>query len=742
MAGRLLIVSNRLPVTVRRDGRVGGPAGVGARDPALQGPGPLTIVPSSGGVATGLRVPHETSGGLWIGWSGVTQPPDGGEQAELDRRLRDERLVPVPLTADEVRRYYDGFANGFIWPVFHYLAGLVPLHAEDWETYAAVNRRFADAVAAVYQPGDRIWVHDYHLMLVPGYLRERLPDARIGFFLHIPFPAPEVFRTLPGREDVLRGMLGADLIGFHTSGYLRHFAETAMLLIGVPLRGDRITWQGRSVRLGAFPMGVDAARFSALGSDPEVRAEAAELKRDGECVLLSIDRLDYTKGVPRRLLTFEKLLRAHPELREKVRLVSLSVPSRVAMGAYKHFRKEVDAVVGRINGAFATPRWVPIHYMYRSLPLSRVAALYRAADVMLVTPIRDGMNLVAKEYVATRSDEDGVLVLSEYAGASEELAEALLVNPYEVDRAAEVYYRALTMSPEERRTRMRALRSRVLTYDVHRWAESFLSQLEAAAPVAGGAPRPAMAALPTLERAPRVVLLLDYDGTLVPMVSSPELAVPDDELLALLGRLARAPRTEVHVVSGRTTGFLDRWLGDLPVHLHGEHGAVSRDAGKRRWRRRDLPNLDWQRLARPILSDFARRTPGASVEPKEATIAWHWRKADPAVASRHANELGHHLSTLLANEPVELLWGDQVLELRPYGLHKGLIAREVADAHMAHALFVAMGDDRSDEDLFRSLPAGAITVAVGTSVGFADFQVEDVAQARRFLGALADVRTK
>ncbi|HET9275426.1 MAG TPA: bifunctional alpha,alpha-trehalose-phosphate synthase (UDP-forming)/trehalose-phosphatase, partial [Gemmatimonadales bacterium] len=517
MTGRLLIVSNRLPITVRKDPEGG-----------------IVLTPSTGGLATGLAGPHERGDGLWIGWPGIVEEEgDNGRLAEL---LQARRLVPVPLTRDDIHRYYDGFANGFIWPVFHYLAGMVPLHAEDWDAYADVNRRFAERVAEVYRPGDRIWVHDYQLMLVPGYLRERLPNARIGFFLHIPFPAPEVFRTLPGRQDVLRGLLGADLVGFHTSSYVRHFADASLLLLGVAARGDQIAWKSRTVRMGSFPMGVDAQRFSALGSDPGVQAEAAELRAGLEGVgegsagglLLSIDRLDYTKGVARRLLAFERLLNNHPELRGRVRLVSLSVPSRVALPAYRNFRKEVDSVVGRINSQFSTPRWVPVHYMYRSLPVERVAALYRAADVMLVTPIRDGMNLVAKEYVATRSDGDGVLVLSEYAGAASELAEALFVNPYEVDRAAEVYYRALTLPADERRRRMQALRGRVLTYDVHRWADGFRSALEAAAPTAGAEPRPAMMALPQLERAPRVVFLLDYDGTLVPLVPSPELAVPDD----------------------------------------------------------------------------------------------------------------------------------------------------------------------------------------------------------------------
>jgi trehalose 6-phosphate synthase/phosphatase len=714
MPPRVLIVSNRLPVTIRR------------RDDQFD------IERSPGGLATGLRGPHERGDGWWLGWPGISGILTEAQRADLTGRLARDRLAPLFLSPSELVRYYDGFCNGFIWPVFHYLTGQVPHRTEDWPVYRDVNERFADLVAAHYQEGDLIWVHDYQLLLLPALLRQRLPHARIGFFLHIPFPASEVFRTLPHREELLRGLLGADLIGFHTTSYLRHFASALLLLLGHPTQVDRVLVEDRVVRLGVFPMGVDAKRIAALAERPVLVPEVEEIRAGSDYTLVAIDRLDYTKGVPQRLLAFENLLQHHPELRGKVKLVNLAVPSRVAVRAYRQFRREVNALVGRINGAFGTPSWVPVHYMFRALPERRVLALYRAADVMLVTPIRDGMNLVAKEYVAARTDLRGVLVLSEYAGAAAELVEAVTMNPYDIDRAAEAYYTALTMPEAEQRERMRRLRERVMGHDVQRWVEDFLHALgdqtepTRLAVSGNGAAARAEAILPTLLAARRLVFVLDYDGTLVPLAPSPEQAIPDDDLLDLLRRLANRRRTEVHILSGRTTGFLDRWFGELPIHLHAEHGSFSRRAGRSRWARRDHPAPDWQEAVRPILMDFARRTPGALVEVKEAGLAWHWRAADSEIGDRQANELGMHLGQLLSNLPLELLWGDRVLEVRPHGVHKGLVAAELAAEHLPEGVLVAAGNDRTDEDLFASLPAEAVTIAVGDRPSRAHYRVHDV----------------
>src|SRR5919107_3661516 len=502
---RVLIVANRLPVTVK------------ATDSGVD------VQRSAGGLATGLLRPHEQSGGLWIGWSGAPEELTAGQQSELDEQLAAMRLVSVPLTADQVTRYYENFSNGVLWPLFHYLLDQVPLHVRDWDAYAEVNERFADVVAEHYRPGDLIWVHDYQLLLLPGLLRRRLPDACIGFFLHIPFPSEELFRTLPERDRLLRGLLGADLVGFHTPAYLRHFSAS-LTQLGLTVEIDKVQLSDREVRLGVFPMGIDAAAFMKLAEDPAVQQEAKALRSDESVrLLVGVDRLDYTKGIPQRLLSYEKMLQTHPELRERVRLVQVAVPSRTGVEAYQEYRAVVEGLVGRINGDFGTPRWVPVHYIFRSLSEQELVALYRAADVMLVTPLRDGMNLVAKEFVASRTDGDGVLVLSEFAGASWELPEAIQVNPYDVDATAENYYRALIMGAEERRSRLHPLRTRVQAHDVHRWAATFLEQLEAitqptrlarSVPISGSAARAELAT--RLHDSAGLLALLDYDGTLVP----------------------------------------------------------------------------------------------------------------------------------------------------------------------------------------------------------------------------------
>ncbi len=721
---RLLIVSNRLPVTVK---------------PANGG---VSIEQSTGGLATGMQGPHERLGGAWLGWPGDLELLSPPAREEADRRLADMRLVGIPLSPDEVTRYYEGYSNSILWPVFHYSIARLPDPMRDFEVYEAVNARFADAVGALVQPGDVVWVHDYHLMLVPGMLRQRAPDARIGFFLHIPFPSSEIFRLLPERERILDGLLGADLIGFHTFTFLRHFASSVLRLLGAATDVDRIRWRHREARLGVFPMGIDASGFSALAQSEEVRAMAAAHRPPGAQLLVGIDRLDYTKGIPRRLLAYEALLRAHPELREKVRLVQVSVPSREQVEAYRELREEVDGLVGRIDGEFATASWSPIHHLYRGLSRQEIVALYRAADAVLVTPVRDGMNLVAKEFVASRPDEDGVLVLSEFAGAAAELAEAVIVNPYDVERTSAALYRALTMAPDERRTRMATLRQRVMTHDVHWWARSFLTRLEGVSAIKEpgeqlSPPTAVAAAIDRARAAARLALVLDYDGTLVSFAPMPELAPPDAELLALLRRLAARPRTQVHLVSGRKRGTLERWFGSLPIGLHAEHGFWSRPAGAD-WQGAAVPSGAWREPLLAILRDFMERTPGSLIEEKTAGYAWHYRTADPEFGAAQAKELSFHLTALLSSVPLEVLPGDKVVEIRPAGVHKGLVVSRVLALGPPGPLLFAMGDDRTDEDLFAALPEGSIAVHVGQKPSRAPVRIADVAEARAVLARIAE----
>jgi len=457
----LLIVSNRLPVTVRvEDGRA-------------------VVRRSVGGLATGMRGPHEQGDSLWIGWPGELSGLDDTARADVQTQLAGMRTVPIGLTSREIEVFYEEISNAVLWAICHDRIDRLPLRVTGWDVYDAVNARFADAVAEHWRPGDLVWVHDYQLLRVPALLRQRLPEARIGFFLHVPFPNPEAFLTLPVRRWLVEGMLGADLIGFHTRRYRGHFTGALRRLFGVEMdASDHIEYGGRRIRLGIFPMGVDAADFARRATARAVSALTLELRASTQRLLVGIDRLDYSKGITRRLLSFEQLLVKHPEWRERVRMVQVAVPSRGRVNEYRRFRREVEALVGRINGEYATPNWTPIQYLFRSVAPETLLALYRAADIMVVTPLRDGMNLVSKEFAASRSDEDGVLLLSEFAGAVDELRDAVIVNPYDVDGVAESMHAALTMDGAERRGRMRRLRAQVFEHDVHRWAKEFLTALE------------------------------------------------------------------------------------------------------------------------------------------------------------------------------------------------------------------------------------------------------------------------
>jgi trehalose 6-phosphate synthase/phosphatase len=720
---RLLLVSNRLPVTVKAD-----------KDG-------VSVVRSAGGLATGLRGPHERSGGVWIGWPGDVSRLTQAQRASVEAQLAEQRCVPLYLSAGEVGRYYEGYSNRVLWPLCHYLIERIPRQDRDWEVYRKVNERFADLVVRHYQPGDTIWVHDYQLMLVPALLRARLPQARIGYFHHIPFPSSEIFRTLPRRAELVRGLLGADLIGFHTHTYVRHFANSLMKLLGLETVLDQVAYGGRQVRLGDFPMGIDAQAFENLANDPGV-IEDVRVHRErstGQRLLMGVDRLDYTKGIPQRLLAVQRLLEREPSWRGRLRFVQVAVPSRTAVEDYATYRDKVDELVGRINGLYGSVHNVPVHYLYRSFNERQLTALYRAADVMLVTPIRDGMNLVAKEFCAARPDEDGVLVLSEFAGSADEMGDAVMVNPYDVEGMADALQAALEMSEEERRTRMRNLRARVKECDVHWWVRSFLDTLEAVpTPPAHVEPAQAEAALVRMRAAPNLLLLLDYDGTLVPFAARPELAAPDEELRELLRRLTTRPNTRVHIVSGRPTETLDAWLGGLQVGMHAEHGLWSRPTPGESWKALEGVSTEWKPLVRPVLEAFAARVPGSLVEEKSASLAWHYRQVDRVLGARQARELRLHLGEVFAHGPLEVLAGDMVVEVRARGVNKGRVVGRVTEGMAPGTLVVAIGDDRTDEDLFAALPEDGLAIHAGHKETRAGYRVSGPAEVRKLLSALLE----
>ncbi len=720
MQSRVLLVSNRLPVTL------------------TNGEGGLQVHPSSGGLATALASVHDAGDSLWFGWPGLVE---GVPEAEVARALVPHRAVPIHITPAEVKAYYDGYCNGVLWPLSHYLLEKVRFDdVDDWPAYHAVNERFADAVASHWRPGDLIWVHDYHLTLLPSMLRYRCPGARIGFFLHVPFPGPEVFRILPRRNEVLRGMIGADVVGFHTAGFAYSFAYACSQLLGLELSGDVLSDSGRPVRVASFPIGIDADAFATRAATPEVRTRVEALRADsqGRKLLLSVDRFDYTKGHVRRILAFERMLKLRPELKDQLHIIQLVVPTREQVGAYADYRAEVNELVGRINGAFGSPTRTLLHLLHRAVEPDELSALYVAADVMLVTPLRDGMNLVAKEYVASRVDDDGVLVLSEFAGAATELHEALQINPYDLDAFAWAIMRAIEMPPYEQRLRMSGLRKTVHSAPVAQWAKSFLDALEQSPTETATSPSVALEqAMAIVMNAPRLLLVLDYDGTLVDFAPSPRTATPDKALLELLRRLSARAGTSVHVVSGRSRDSLEAFLGELDLGLHAEHGLWSRFERRAEWRsRRPLPP-SWLDPVRSSMARVVQRTDGALLEEKSGALAFHYRATEPQLARRRLEEL----RAVLAADPqageFEVLEGSRVLEVRLRGVNKGAVLPEIL-ASAPGATVVPLGDDRADEALFAALPPGAVGVHVGTGQSAARYRVSGVGAARALLKRIVD----
>lgn len=724
----LLVVSNRLPVRVERQG-----------DDWL-------VVPSAGGLATALRGLDEQP--LWIGWPGAEI--DAASRDAVRDRLREQGLAPVHLSADEERLYYRGFCNTALWPLFHYFTSSVSYDEQEWCAYVAVNERFAAVVADHAPPGARVWVHDFHLMLLPALLRKARPDLEIGFFLHIPFPSSEVYRLLPRREELLEGLLGADHLGFHTSDYARHFRATCVRVLGLDMEWDGIQLPGRRIGIGVHPIGIDTAHFAALAAQPRTVELYHEYRQrfGARRVVLGIERLDYTKGVGLKLEAFERFLAADPSRVETTALLQVLVPSRLDHPDYQILKSQIEETIGRINGTFGRPGLVPVHYLHRSLDPEELVALYRCAAVCLVTPVRDGMNLVAQEFVACQAaasplpDCDGALVLSEFAGAAHTLGSALLVNPWHRDQAAEAIAAGLEMDHPERRHRILAMNRSVQAMDCNVWARGFCTALAKSA--AGNAIAPRSQPLhgegrATLRAAfhsatPRL-LFLDYDGTLRELASRPELATPSTELRALLRSLTALPDTEVHIVSGRPGQTLAKWFGDLPLHLCAEHGATWRSRGGQ-WASDPDLQLEWMPQVRTILESVSREVPGSFVEEKTCAIAWHYRMADVDYGPWRARELRARLADELAGAPIDILAGRKVIEVRAAGIHKGRYVARVLAAQTAPATIVCIGDDRTDLDMYAALPTAAWPIHIGDDHEAARWSLESPAQVRALLAEL------
>jgi len=725
---RLVVVANSLPLRIRRSG------------------GRWQAAPSPGGLVAALGPIAADLEALWIGWAGGLPGPDEAERrAALHTVEREHGFVHVDLSARLVEGFYDGYANSTLWPLLHGFPGRVRIDHATWLAYREANARFASAIVERYRPGDLIWVHDYQLALVPQLVREHVPDAAIGFFLHVPFPGSDTFRILPDRESFLRGLLGSDLVAFQTYGHLHDFRRAVLEILGVGATMDHVELDGRRVALAALPIGIDTREWARRLAHPAIRDQIRERRevRERPRTVVAVDRLDDTKGIPERLRAFRLLLQTHPEWRARVQLVQVAVPSRERVPRYAELRRAVSELVGEVNGEFATPEWTPVAYLRRAIPPPELTALYASADVCWVAPLRDGMNLVAKEYVACQAGGSGVLVLSEFAGAAQELGEAIRVNPYDADRSAEAIVDALTMPEPERRDRQAALLARIQRNDATAWSRRFLDALRSAAAErrrsAPLAEPPITTILEAAGTARQRAFWLDYDGTLAAIAPRPADAVPTAAALDVLRRLAAEPANNVVVLSGRSRGELDGWFGGIAgLWIVAEHGILLRDPRTRSWRPlHAVVEASWKDGVRPTLEQFADRLPGSFVEEKEFGLAWHYRLADPEFGAFLASELVALLHIQLVGTDLVVLSGRKVIEVRFGWATKGDAAVAIRNAIPAPEFELAAGDDRTDEDMFERLPETAWTLHVGPAASRARYRVRDPADVLSILDQVA-----
>jgi len=701
-----VIASNRLPVRV------------------LLGKSGFEVSLSVGGLAAALRaVPGDS---VWIGWPGAVIPED--LEQKVTKRLARDDLVPVYLTADEEEDFYGRVCNDTLWPLFHYFQGRLRITPEAWQRYVEVNERFAEAILEQSGPETKVWVHDFHLMLVPAMLRERRPDLAIGFFLHTPFPSSEVYRLLPAREELLRGVLGADYVSFQVGDYARHFRSSCLRVLGIDSEPDWLELDGRRVGIGVDPIGIDVQGFRKVIAEAETARLLGDLEKqyEGRRLVLGVERLDYTKGIPQKLHAFERFLEQDPERARTTTMIQVVVPSRLESAEYRAQRDEIELLISGINGRFGQPGATPVEYLHRDISKPGLVALYRRADVMMVTALRDGMNLVAQEFVLCQSEPGlpsrwrGSLLLSEFAGSAQVLPGALLVNPWDVERVVEHLATALELPARERRRRLEIMSDRVEQLDVRRWADGFLTRMTRYSRRDRRTRRPPTVD-PELEatllrrfaRARERTILLDYDGTLRELERHPDLAQPTPEIRALLRSLAALPATSVHIVSGRRSRNLEQWFGRLPIYLCAEHGYLAREPGGE-WKTLLELDLTWMRPIERLLRRVAADVPGAHVERKSCSIAWHYRQAEPEYGSWRARELLNDLHQQLAGAPAEILVGHQVVEVRALGVDKGLYVRRLfPDGKDPRHFVLGLGDDRTDHDLLDALPSGSVAGHVG-----------------------------
>lgn len=718
---KTIIVSNRLPVKISEEN------------------GQYTYSSSEGGLATGLGSIYKDGENIWIGWPGI-EVSEPEKQAEVTQSLKEMKLLPVFLSQEEISEYYEGFSNEILWPIFHYYASTYTNYQQsNWNFYQSVNQKFRDAILSIAEPGDTIWIHDYQLLLLPGMIRAEQAELTIGFFLHIPFPSYEMFRLIPWRAELLEGMVGADLVGFHTFDDVQHFLNAVVRILPINSTSNILTVDDRPVVAEAFPMGIDFEKYASLTRNRIVRKEVRSLMDSFKKnkIILSVDRLDYSKGILQRLTAFELLLELHPEYIGKVVLYMIVVPSRDSVPQYKKLKDDIDKKVGNINAYYRTLDWSPVLYFYRPFPIETLSALYHIADVGLVTPMRDGMNLVSKEYVASRTNNNGVLILSEMAGASKELIDALIVNPNNIGDMTRAIVKALNMTPAEQEVNMREMRKVVSHFNIFHWVKIYMDKLKEVKELQWSLksrhvdPGIGKSISELYSNASKRIIFLDYDGTLVNFNSDINKASPDPALYELLAKLYSDKNNEIVLVSGRDYQMLDEWFGHLDINLIAEHGAWQKRKGKS-WKSIVGLTDQWKGDILPILNTYVERTPGAFIEEKSFSLVWHYRKVPKGLGDLRVSELTNNLEYLIKDKGLQLLPGNKVIEIKNMEINKGKAAMTLT-LRKDYDFVMAVGDDHTDEDIFRALPETALTFKVGSSMSAARFYLRDTLEVRQFL---------
>jgi len=727
---KIIIISNRLPVTVRKK------------------EGKLEYVESIGGLSTGLKSYHLKSDSIWVGWNGITDEELCTDENEIiEKKLKEKyKCLSVSLSNEEINQYYLGFCNKTIWPLFHYFTSKTKYDFENWEVYKKVNQKFFDIVETIIGDNDIVWIQDYQLMLLPKLIKDKFPNAKVGFFLHIPFPSIEIYRLLIWREEILHGLLGSDLIGFHTYDYVRHFLSSTRRLLGLEANFNKISYENREVRVDAFPMGIDYNLFSKRYDYQNFPEDAKELENMNDTkMILSVDRLDYTKGIPERIKAFNRFLFKYPEYREKVRLNLIVAPSRVEIDSYDVLLKEIKELVSETNGNYGTMSWMPVWFYYRTITQENMITFYRNSDVLLVTPLRDGMNLIAKEYIAARTDYEGMLVLSETAGAASELGEAVIVNAYDNDSIAVGLKQALDMPLEEKVSRNKIMNHRIQRYNVYFWADEFINALNRTVEE-----QPTTTFQTSIKKdefklenaykdSDKRVLFLDYDGTLVDFSSRPEQAKPDMELLELLTDLANDPRNTVVIVSGRDRNILEKWFGDIEnLYLVASHGLWFYEPDQKQWDMTVSLDNKWIDSIRPILESYTDRMPRSFIEDKEYSLAWHYRQCDPDMVCLKLREVKETLVSMTESTTLMLQEGNKVLEIKDSRFNKGFLASIIIHKKGFNFVFGA-GDDFTDEDLFSILPEDAFSIKIGNGNTSAKYRLESWRAMRPIIKKFADI---